>query len=51
MPSMDDIDAMHREEAEIRERSWWDNYLEDYYGKDESPTDEAWDEEEEAGDE
>ena len=40
----DEIDRMDREEAEVRERSWWDNYLGDYYGKDEAPLDEACDE-------
>ena len=42
----DEIDRMDREEAEVRERSWWDNYLSDYYGKVEAPLYEACDEDE-----
>lgn len=30
---MDDIDAMLREEALIRERQYWQNYLDDFYGE------------------
>lgn len=30
---MDDIEAMLREERMIRERQWWKNYMDDFYGE------------------
>lgn len=36
-----DLQAMLREEEMIREREYWENYLADYYGKDDLPEEDA----------